>query len=249
MSKEIDINNEEQILKECDFDYYYNSENCSRELCKFYNDICHEEDNKFAKTEAYVDLGRIGITLNKQAKQISDLETKLAEKDSEIKVGEFWHSAYKGKQLDYDKIYAELRQSYDENEKLKQQLAESEKKYGYMKDLWVDERVKADKLCGLLNKEIERFLDVEKQLAEKKKEIEQLKTFKVTIGTMETNQVDISSTTYADQDKISFAVEQLLDVKEEVFGTREMGIIFDIPPVQDAFDVIENKIKQLKEMK
>ena len=48
------------------------------------------------------------------------------------------------------------------------------------------------------------------------------------------------------QDKISFAVEQLLDIKEEVFGTREMGIVFDIPPVQDAFNVIENKIKQLK---
>lgn len=136
MSKEIDINNEEQILKECDFDYYYNSENCSRELCKFYNDICHEEDNKFAKTEAYVDLGRIGITLNKQAKQISDLEAKLAEKDSEIKVGEFWHSAYKGKQLDYDKIYAELRQSYDENEKLKQQLADKKQELSDRETKW-----------------------------------------------------------------------------------------------------------------
>lgn len=44
---------------------------------------------------------------------------------------------------------------------------------------------------------------LQSQLAEKEKEIEQLKYFKVTIGTMENNQVDISSTTYIDQDKIS----------------------------------------------
>lgn len=55
---------------------------------------------------------------------IADLEAKLAEKESEVKVGEFWHSAYQEKQLSYDKMYAELRQSYDENGKLKQQLAE-----------------------------------------------------------------------------------------------------------------------------
>lgn len=51
---------------------------------------------------------------------------QLAESESKVKVGEFWHSAYQGKQLYYDKVYAELRKSYDENEKLKQQLAEKD---------------------------------------------------------------------------------------------------------------------------
>ena len=62
----------------------------------------------------------------------AELEEKLAEKESEVKVGEFWHSAYQGKQLDYDKVYAELRQLYDENEKLKQQLAEKEKSFEWL---------------------------------------------------------------------------------------------------------------------
>ena len=62
-------------------------------------------------------------------KQISDLEAKLAESETKVKVGEFWYSAYQGKQLYYDKVYAELRQSYDEEEQLKQQLAEKDEQY------------------------------------------------------------------------------------------------------------------------
>ena len=77
MSKYIDINNEEEILKECDIVYYNNCKYCSRELCKFYNDICFTEEDKFLKTEAYVDLGRIAITLNQQDQRISELEEQL----------------------------------------------------------------------------------------------------------------------------------------------------------------------------
>ena len=78
------------------------------------------------KIERYK-LSDVEIISNKD-QQLADLEAKLAESESKVKVGEFWHSAYQGKQLDYDKVYAELRKSYDENEKLKQQLAEKEKK-------------------------------------------------------------------------------------------------------------------------
>ena len=66
------------------------------------------------------------------------------------------------------------------------------------------------------------YYKTKQQLAEKDKEIESLKHVKVTIGTMETNQVDISSTTYIDQDKISFAIEQLEKVKE--FVSRQLFI-------------------------
>lgn len=81
MSKEIDINNEEQILKECDFDYYYNSV-CSRELCMFFNDIARQ-DSHFDKRQAYIDLGRIGIMINKLFRENIDLEAKLAELNKE----------------------------------------------------------------------------------------------------------------------------------------------------------------------
>lgn len=79
--------------------------------------ICDTSKNVDYKTyQEFVNL------LNQQDKRIKELE-------SENKVGEFWHSAYRGKQLDYDKVYAELRQSYNEIQQLKQsqkQLAISE---------------------------------------------------------------------------------------------------------------------------
>lgn len=78
--KEIDINNEKQILAKCDFDYYYDSEECSRELCMFYNDITRWGQGKvFDKTRARIDLGRIGITLNRQAKEIEELKKQIQE--------------------------------------------------------------------------------------------------------------------------------------------------------------------------
>ena len=71
--KEIDINDEEQILKECDFDYFYNLEKCSKELCMFYNDIGHQNSD-FNTRQAFIDLGRIAITLNQQDKHIKELK-------------------------------------------------------------------------------------------------------------------------------------------------------------------------------
>ena len=53
--------------------------------------------------------------LNHYFKRIKELE-------EENKVGEFWHSAYQGKQLEYDMVYVELRKAMDENQQLKQQL-------------------------------------------------------------------------------------------------------------------------------
>ena len=78
MIKEIDIDNEDEIIKECDFDYFYESEECSRELCMFYNDILRQTTNEnFNYREAIIDLGRIAITLNRQYKRIVELEEQL----------------------------------------------------------------------------------------------------------------------------------------------------------------------------
>ena len=102
MSKNIDIDNEEEILKECDFDYFYNSENCSRELCAFYNDICRNGNNEnFDKIQALIDLGRIGIVLNNQNQQIAELKKQLEEKEKEVETlkakletAEYWNKKY-----------------------------------------------------------------------------------------------------------------------------------------------------------
>ncbi len=76
LKDEIDINNEEQILNECDFDYFYNCDLCSAELCKFYNDIL-QFGNMFDKKQAIIDLGRIAITLHHKGKQVEELNTIL----------------------------------------------------------------------------------------------------------------------------------------------------------------------------
>ena len=85
-----------------------------------------------------------------------------------------------------------------------------------------------------------KIADLEAKLAEKEKEIESYKHFKITIGTMENNQVDISSTTYTDQDKISFAVEQLEKLKVELHIIHTNGYLKAID------EEIDNQINGLK---
>ena len=61
----------------------------------------------------YDEITHLKDLLNHYFKRIKELK-------SEVKVGESWHSAYQGKQPDYDMVYAELRKAMDENQQLKQ---------------------------------------------------------------------------------------------------------------------------------
>ena len=72
--KEIDLNNENDILERFDFNYCYDSEKCSRELCMFFNDISMTNRRNFDKRQAFIDLGKIAITLKRQDKRIKELE-------------------------------------------------------------------------------------------------------------------------------------------------------------------------------
>ena len=72
--KEIDINNENEILEKFDFNYCYDSEKCSRELCMFFNDISMDNRKALDKRQAFIDLAIIAITLNRQDKRIKELE-------------------------------------------------------------------------------------------------------------------------------------------------------------------------------
>lgn len=99
-------------------------------------------------------------------------------------------------------------------------------------------------------KALEALMIMKEQLAEKEEEIESLKHVKVTIGTMETNQVDISSTTYIDQDKISFAVEQLEKVKGLIANhTQELWTCENDDIDVVLYEEIDKQINELKEGK
>ena len=142
MNKEIDINNEEQILKECDFDYYYNSV-CSRELCMFFNDIADQNED-FDKRQARIDLGRIAITLNRLTRQ-------LEEKDKTIEMCKHIERFDIGDML-------------IENTQLRQQLEEKQKEADQRYKDWQEEIRECDRLRVLLAEQDKEIVIIEKAL-------------------------------------------------------------------------------------
>ena len=96
----------------------------------------------------------------------------------------------------------------------------------------------SEQKCLICNKYQENA-QLKQQLAEKEKEIETMKHFKVTIGTMENNQVDISSTTYINQDKI----ELLERVKKEIVYPQ---LCFDYSLYLRVTSSIDTLIKEIK---
>jgi len=135
--KEFDINNEEGILAKFDFYYCYNSEQCSKELCMFFNDISLNKRKNFDKRQAFIDLGRIAITLNQQDKRIKELESKLRVSNSLNASLSLEHSELKKQYGSQEKLLsqklAENSRLTLENQQLKHKLAEKEKEIGEFK--------------------------------------------------------------------------------------------------------------------
>ena len=165
--------------------------------------------------------------------------------------------------LDTYKACVILNEQYKENKQLKQQLAEKEK-IEYTDTINFVETSEPD----IVAKELDRLNE---QLAEKDKEIEQLKKFDDLNKTFfnlfrtafkEPDKVDDLFNTLKtiqekhNQDKISFAVEQLEKVKEKILSYENVYYQFlesgaKVPVVcLENFRVkqtIDNQIKQLKE--
>lgn len=114
-------------------------------------------------------------------------------------------------------------------ENLEQQLAEKEKqleiyKKQFNEQVWLCEEF--------------RF-----QLEEKEKEIKDLTLARFE---SETNKPVLTTTEIINQDKISFCIEKLEEVKENIkkCNYKDFGIMYQ----SDAIKQIDNQIKQLKEM-
>lgn len=164
------------------------------------------------------------------------------------------------KEFDQDQQISDLEAKLEESEKSKESYRLQNEQH-HLQLLQFYSRLGVEAFgADIHEKALETLMIMKEQLAEKEKEIESYKHFKITIGTMENNQVDISSTTYTDQDKISFAVEQLEQLKklcQEKFNWWENseweGDIYDKSDVSNAyFDIeanVDNQIRQLKEGK
>lgn len=152
--------------------------------------------------------------------RLNQQDTRIKELESEVNVGEFWHSAYQGKQLEYDMVYAELRKTMAENEQLKQQLAEQEKE----------------------------IATLEVMLAENKNELKELQEFKVGDDAYDLTDNDARFSLQCDllnteQDKISFAIAELEKVKEH----NDNLVCGDEDYYNYITAFIDNQIKELKE--
>lgn len=143
--KKIDINDEEQILKECDFDYFYNSERCSRELNMFYYDIYNQNAN-FNKKQALIDLGRIAITLNEQDEKIKELEEEIKNQNKVI-----WDENDKAVLCgDCYCLNNDVRKLVEENQQLKQQLEEKDKEIKRLLNNWKNSKLQQTRLYNEL---------------------------------------------------------------------------------------------------
>lgn len=176
-----------------------------------------------------------GGNLEECHKVIADLEAKLAESEKKVK---HWHNLYNER----DKQFQSVRQRYHLLNKLQSNYDKKDKLHlAYMQ-------------CAELVDENEQL---KQQLAEKDKEIKQLKLdlrmfksvteFLNCYGIEKAREVLFQTEKTKNQDKISFAIEKLVGVQkyisdnavyveEESFG-REIN------------NFIDNQIKQLKEMK
>ena len=168
--------------------------------------------------------------LDEKDQQISDLEAKLKALQNGIIDDETLNMLVKE-----HKLYKDLEAKLAESEKKAYSRGHSQRD--------IANEIKLNALReDVANKE-KRIVELKQQLAEKEKEIESYKHFKITIGTMENNQVDISSTTYTDQDKISFAIEQLEKVEEILWNSQDIGNVID----NDKFlEKLNYLIKSLK---
>ena len=159
--------------------------------------------------------------------KISDLESKLAESEEKVK---HWHDLYNEK----DKQFQSVRQRYHLLNKLQSNYDKKDKLHlAYMQ-------------CLELVEENEKL---KQQLAEKDKEIERLNLeFETQEDWQEKWQKLYDETCNLNQDKISFAVEQLEKVKELVGEKGVVSSPFGTLKIyaSDVSEIIDNQIKELK---
>lgn len=163
--------------------------------------------------------------------KITELEAKLAESETDNKA---LICDYESRITKHQELMSWLEH---DNEQLKHQLAESEKKYEDRKQFCINE---IDSQMDLINNLLKENTELQQKLNEKEKEIS------VLISQLCLSQISQS----IDQDKISFAVEQIEQLRHDIWtnqaddGYTDMQV--DLYTLNDMIDV---RIIQIKEGK
>lgn len=162
--------------------------------------------------------------------QISDLEAKLAERGKEI--------AIRNQKL--NELKTELHKRDESLQRKKQQVGDVHKA---VKQAKRESARKGRQVCYANNEVVQyqkQIRQLKQQLAEKESFIEDLM-----IGRLKPAIPRIKEIEKQHQDKISFALEKLEKVKENIkkCNYKDFGIMYQ----SDAIRQVDNQIKQLKE--
>lgn len=180
------------------------------------------------KIERYK-LSDVEIISNKD-RQLADLEAKLAEYEKFMKDNE-WDSV------------EEMQETLNKCEKkyfdIQKQLAESENQCRECKHL--NKKIE----LNIKNKLMAENCKLQSQLAEKEKQLENAQNLK---AIEVADELSLKLSKIHNQDKISFAIEQIIKTKETLIKFLQDEGFYE-NEWYDLFDKIDNQIKQLKEGK
>ena len=156
-----------------------------------------------------------------------------------------WYSRESCRDLTNEEVFEELRTELRQFADLETKLAESEGAYRDINRAFTEQRELCKQQLAEKEKEI---ATLEVMLAENKNELKELQEFKVGDDEYDLTDTDARFSLQCDllnteQDKISFAVEQLEKVKETFIWGKDNGYLTP----ENAVNIIDNQIKQLKE--
>lgn len=215
----------------------------SRESCK---DLTNEEVFEELKKELK--------QLNNQIEIIADLEAKLAEAQKTIEIQRMSNDALIDENLDYryditDSAYEQAKymvESWEEDyqqeiAELKQELEEKDKAIENWQTMY-------QSVMQSCHNGIEEDKRLREQFAEKEQELEEVKKSKTYIMNFgdKVKEVQVIDD---NQDKISFAIEQLEKVKANVNKTDKNGYLIKFANLDERlkfYKEIDNQIKELK---
>jgi multidrug resistance efflux pump len=170
----------------------------------------------------FVDYVVTNKIIKDQSKQIADLEAKLAESEKELlqkekKIEDLMLCEFVATTLDFNKLSAD-------NCRLREQLA----------DIEANKEKEINRICKT---HIEANAQLKQQLAEKEKEYKE--SVEKILSSRDKLVLEYN------QDKISFAVEQLNQAKGKI---KHNVLFLDCDDYVNVMEELDNQIKQLKEI-
>jgi hypothetical protein len=201
-----------------------------------------ESENRNKKLKDEVCKSNVGIAHLKN--QLKQAKQQLAEKEHELEEYHGWLDRYHLNPYQLGNLIEGYKITLAEKDEEIKVLKSKEKKIRlYTKRDWFE------RCCRLEDKSISLGLEnieLKQQLAEKDAEI---KNLVLAHFESDVNKPILTTTEMINQDKISFAVEQIMQIREKIDNSEKIGIGLTLDGSYEIDNIFDNQIKQLKEGK